>query len=315
VPLVPRAPGGGHSDGLVPGPALLYLPRRRTATGHECRSRQPHVPSRPRAHTRSLLRAASQRAAVTRSLADPDDLAAAADFASDASGDGLAVSLVGPCEAAFSGRAHRDLAAGVRQLLWKPDDTLLVHGAGGRDPEAWASGGPVTVDVRTGDDDGDDADDALVVACDGGSAADALRVRFGAVHAATAFDPAGADATTVSGTEADLKERVLADPDLVEPGFRPLATERETPAGRVDVYGRDADGSVVAVELKNVRAGPSAASQLERYVTALRRDLHADADVRGVLAAPAVTEKTRRLLAENSALAFSRVSPAGPGGR
>ena len=252
----------------------------------------------PRARTRPLLRPASQPTAVTRSLADPT-LTAAAALASDANGDGLAVSLVGPCEATASGRATRDLATGIRQLLWKPDDTLVVHGASGRDPAAWASGGPVTAEVS----------DRLVVACDGDSAADALRVRFDAVHAATAFDPAPADATTVSGTEADLKARVLADPDLVEPGFRPLATERETPAGRVDVYGRDADGNVVAVELKNVRASPSAASQLERYVTALRRDLHADADVRGVLVAPAVTAKTRRLLAA-SGLAFSQVSPA-----
>jgi RecB family endonuclease NucS len=82
----------------------------------------------------------------------------------------------------------------------------------------------------------------------------------------------------------------------------------------VDVYGRDADGAVVAVELKNERARPAAASQLERYVTALRRDLHADADVRGILVAPAVTEKTRRLLAE-SGLSFSQVSPAPAGGR
>ena len=246
---------------------------------------------------------------MTRTLADPD-LAAAAAFASDAAGDGLAVSVVGACTVTFSGRAERRLAEGVRQVLWKPDGTLLVHGASGRDPDAWASGGAVAVEVeRAG---GHAGDDRLVVESDGG-AADALRVRFSAVHAATAFDPASADAA-VSGTESDLRERVLADPDLVEPGFRPLATERETPAGRVDVYGRDADGNVVAVELKNVRAGPSAASQLERYVTALRRDLHADATVRGVLVAPGVTQKTRRLLAE-SGLTFSAVSRSDASGR
>jgi RecB family endonuclease NucS len=239
---------------------------------------------------------------VTRTLADPD-LDAAAAFASDAAGDGLAVSVVGTCAVTFSGRAERRLPEGDRQLLWKPDDTLLVHGDAGRDPDAWASGGSVAVETERAS--GHASDDRFVVESDGGGA-DALRVRFSTVHAATAFDPAGADAT-VSGTESDLKDRVLADPDLVEHGFRPLATERETPAGRVDVYGRDADGNVVAVELKNVRAGPSAASQLERYVTALRRDLHADATVRGILVAPGVTEKTRRLLAE-SGLTFSEVS-------
>jgi RecB family endonuclease NucS len=240
---------------------------------------------------------------VTRTLADPA-LDAAAAFASDATGDDLAVSLVGACTATFSGRAERRLGEGVRQLLWKPDDTLLVHGESGRDPDAWTSGGTVAVEVERAS--GHASDDRLVVESNGGGAADALRVRFSAVHAATAFDPAGADAG-VDGTESELKERVLADPDLVEAGFRPLATERETPAGRVDVYGRDADGNVVAVELKNVQAGPSAASQLERYVTALRRDLHADATVRGILVAPGVTEKTRRLLAE-SGLTFSGVS-------
>lgn len=283
------------SDGPVPGPRFVSLPSPPGRYPPRLRSQCHSVSRGCREHTRSLLRAAVQPTAVTRTLTDPG-LDAAADFASDAAGDALAVSLVGACEATFSGRAERRLPGGVRQLLWKPDDTLLVHGASGRDPDAWASGGAVAVELR---------DDRLVVETDGG-AADALRVRFAAVHAATAFDPTGA-AATVSGTESDLKERVLADPDLVEPGFRPLATERETPAGRVDVYGRDADGTVVAVELKNVRAGPSAASQLERYVTALRRDLHADATVRGVLVAPGVTEKTRRLLAE-SGLAFSEVS-------
>jgi len=233
---------------------------------------------------------------VTRALSNPD-AARAAEFAADARSGGLAVSLVGECATVFEGRAERRLPAGVRSVLWKPDDTVLVHGATGRDPDAWASGGGVDVEATDG---------SLELRCGDGDAADALTVRLDAVHHAAAFDPADADAE-VSGTESDLKERVLANPDLVEPGFRPRSTERETPAGPVDVYGRGRDGAVVVVELKARRAGPSAASQLERYVNALRRDLHADADVRGVLVAPEVTEKTRRLLAENG-LSFSAVS-------
>ncbi|MCF2166095.1 MULTISPECIES: endonuclease NucS [Halobacterium] len=236
---------------------------------------------------------------MPRTLTDPTADRAAA-FATDAAADGLTVSLIGSCVATLTGRSQRDLAAGVRTLLWKPDDTVVVHGASGRDPDAWASGGPVTVDAA----------DGLTVACDGGHTAGALRVRFDAVHTATAFDAAGADATTVSGTEAALKDHVLDTPDLVEPGFQPLATERDTPAGPIDIYGRDADGTVTAVELKNVRAGPAAASQLQRYVAALRRTLHADATVRGILVAPAVTAKTRRLLADRG-LTFSPVSPPG----
>ncbi|MFB6268386.1 MAG: endonuclease NucS [Halobacterium sp.] len=234
---------------------------------------------------------------TTRTLADPDAGQAAA-FLADARSDALAVALVGDCQATFEGRGERSLSPGTRHVLCKPDDTVLVHGAAGRDPDAWSSGGSVDASVD---------DDALILRCgsDGSDAADALTVTFDAVHHATAFDPAVADGET-TGAEATLKERVLSDPDVVEPGFEPRATERATPAGRVDVYGRGRDGAVVAVELKARRAGPSAASQLERYVNALRSDLHADADVRGVLVAPEITEKTRRLLAENG-LTFSPV--------
>jgi RecB family endonuclease NucS len=228
-------------------------------------------------------------------VSDPSAESAAA-FVADARSDGLAVSLVGTLTAEFEGRAERALPAGVRQVLCKPDDTVLVHGAAGRDPAAWSTGGGVTVDV---------VDDALELHCGGSDCADTLAVRFEAVQHAAAFAPTG-ETGDVSGTEADLKERVLANPDLVEEGFRALATERGTAAGPVDVYGRDANGAVVAVELKGRRAGPSAASQLERYVNALRRDLHADAEVRGILVAPEITEKTRRLLAE-SGLDFSPV--------
>ena len=228
-----------------------------------------------------------------RTVTDPSPERAAA-FVIDARSDDLAVSLVGSLTAEFEGRAERALPAGVRQVLCKPDDTVLVHGASGRDPAAWSSGGDVTASV---------VDDTLELHCGGSDGADTLTVRFESVQHAAAFAPTS-EAGDVSGTEADLKERVLANPDLVEEGFRALATERETPAGPVDVYGRDANGAVVAVELKGRRAGPSAASQLERYVNALRRDLHADAEVRGILVAPEITEKTRRLLAE-SGLDFS----------
>jgi RecB family endonuclease NucS len=237
---------------------------------------------------------------TTRTLTAPDADETVA-FVEEASGDALAVSLVGACEVLFEGRTERALQTGTRQILCKPDDTVVVHGASGRDPDAWSSGGSVDA---TATDNGQ----TLELRCGSGAgdAAETLQIRFDDVHHATAFDPVETDDEDTTGAEADLKERVLANPDLVESGFRALATERETPAGPVDVYGRGADGAVVVVELKANRAGPSAASQLERYVNALRRDLHADSKVRGVLVAPAVTEKTRRLLA-HSGLSFSAV--------
>ena len=62
------------------------------------------------------------------------------------------------------------------------------------------------------------------------------------------------------------------------------------------------------LELKRRRVGPDAVGQLNRYVEALERDLHADAEVRGVLVAPSVTERAERLLAERG-LEFVSLTP------
>jgi hypothetical protein len=94
----------------------------------------------------------------------------------------------------------------------------------------------------------------------------------------------------------------------VESGFRPLATERETSAGAVDVYGEDREGRTVVLELKRRRVGPDAVGQLVRYVEALRRELHTDAEVRGVLVAPSVTDRARELLGEEG-LEFVSLTP------
>ena len=116
-------------------------------------------------------------------------------------------------------------------------------------------------------------------------------------HAAS-FDVSDPTDLSVTGTEEDLRQRILDDPDLVEPEFTPLSTERATPAGAVDIYGEDADGRTVVVELKRRRVGPDAVGQVDRYVGALERDLHDDTEIRGILVAPSITDRARELLAE-----------------
>ncbi len=206
---------------------------------------------------------------------------------------GHLATLAGRCTVEHQGDRAAGSSSGNRLVVAKPDGTLLVHAAEGYQPVAWQSTGGA-LDAHT-------ADDRLVLA------GDDLTVSFETVQFAAATD-AGEEHTVRVSAEAALRERVLADPALVEPGFTALATERETPAGPVDVYGTDADGMPVAVELKGRRVGPDAVGQLARYVDALEADLHADADVRGILVAPSVTDRARRRLAERG-LEFSQVSP------
>ncbi|MBX0322300.1 endonuclease NucS [Halomicroarcula sp. F13] len=213
---------------------------------------------------------------------------------------GAMVTLFGPCTVEYEGRAASSLGPGDRHVTLKPDGAALVHTDEGQQPVNWQPPGcDHSVAV---------ADGALVVRSERTTPEEELEITFETVAHAAAFDVSDPEELAVTGTEADLKERVLDAPDLVESGFTPLATERETPAGAVDVYGEDAAGRTVVVELKRRRVGPDAVGQLDRYVEALRRDLHADTEVRGILVAPSVTDRARQLLAEKG-LEFVSLEP------
>ena len=220
------------------------------------------------------------------------------------------VTLVGACESDGGGDG---LPLGHRYVLVKPDGSIVVHGRTGAGPiRASAGEGGLTVAAEDG---------ALEVAPPGDPSRGLVRFRridllvgaavepttgtAGESDDATTRDRSEGRPTTTGARERDgggaheaIGARLLAEPDVLEAGFRPLATERETPAGSVDLYGRDSEGRAVVVEIKAHRAGPGAVGQLDRYVAALQRDLHADAEVRGILVAPSATERTRRLLEE-----------------
>jgi len=225
---------------------------------------------------------------------------AAADLVERGVERGALVTLFGACRVEYEGRAASSLGTGDRHVTLKPDGAALVHTDEGQQPVNWQ---PPGCDHSVAAED-----ERLVVRSDRTSPDEELEVVFETVVHAAAFDGSDPEELAVTGTEADLKERVLDEPERIEPGFTPLATERETPAGAVDVYGEDADGRTVVLELKRRRVGPDAVGQLARYVEALGRDLHADSEVRGILVAPSVTDRARSLLAERG-LEFVALDP------
>ncbi|WP_132057187.1 endonuclease NucS [Halorussus amylolyticus] len=210
------------------------------------------------------------------------------------------ITVFGRCTVEYDGRASSHLGPGDRLVVLKPDGTALVHTDEGQQPVNWQPPGCThESSVVEGE---------FRIRSHRESPEEELLVAFDRIQQVTTFDVTDAEDRSLSGTEEDLRQRILDDPDLVERGFRPLATERETPAGAVDIYGRDADGATVVVELKRRRVGPDAVGQLSRYVEALGRELHADAEIRGVLVAPSVTERARGLLAEKG-LEFVSLGP------
>ncbi|WP_458186134.1 endonuclease NucS [Haladaptatus sp. NG-WS-4] len=210
------------------------------------------------------------------------------------------VTLFGRCTVEYDGRAESHLGPGDRLLVLKPDGTALVHTESGQKPANWQPpGGTFETELN---------DERLLVRSTRPNPDESLDVHFDHVVQVSSFDVTDAKELSLAGTEEDLRQRILEDPDLVERGFTPLATERQTAAGAIDIYGKDATGTTMVVELKRRRVGPDAVGQLRRYVDALQRDLHAGAEIRGVLVAPSVTERARRMLAE-SGLEFVSLEP------
>jgi RecB family endonuclease NucS len=235
----------------------------------------------------------------------------------DAFERGDLVSVFGRCTVSYEGRAASDLGAGDRLLVLKPDGAALVHTDEGRQPVNWQ---PPGSEHRAAVRDG-----RLRVVSTRTNPAETLTVVFEDVHQLSAMAVTGGRDLDLHGSEEDLRTRILERPELVEPGFEPRETERPSSAGPMDVFGVDADGTPVVVELKRRRVGPDAVGQLARYVRALREELGSDdggggdgtagsaaADdepagsgagddapaVRGILVAPSVTDRAAERLAD-----------------
>ena len=209
------------------------------------------------------------------------------------------VTLFGRCTVEYDGRASSSLGPGDRLLVLKPDGSALVHTDEKRTPVNWQPPGcEHHASVRDG---------RLRIRSTRANPAETLDVRFERVEQVSAMAVDDEGEFDLRGSEEDLRQHLLDDPDLLEPGFEPRETERPTDAGPMDVFGVDGDGRAVVVELKRRRVGPSAAGQLKRYVEALEREL-GDEAVRGVLVAPSVTERTRELL-DREGLEFVGIDP------
>lgn len=235
-----------------------------------------------------------------RSLESPS-LQTAATLVTEGLRAGELVTMFGSCRVEYDGRATSTLESGNRHVLLKPDGTALVHTATGQQPVNWQPPGCThTVTMVDGE---------LVVTSERETPAEQLILWFESLEHVGSFQVADEpEGVSLVGTEADLSERLLENPSLLGAGFRPLATERETTAGAIDIYGTDSEGRTVVVELKRRRVGPDAVSQLRRYVDALRRELHTDAEIRGILVAPSVTDRATSLLEQHD-LEFVALEP------
>jgi hypothetical protein len=179
--------------------------------------------------------------------------------------------VVARCEVVYTGRLNAVLPESTRLLIIKSDGSVLVHAdAGGYKPLNWMT--PPTVI--------DESDGLIVVRKRAGRSEDRLEIRLAEVLSDVSHEMGEAAGLEKDGVERDLQEELAAQPAALGEELRLVRREWPTDIGPVDLMCRDADGGLVAVEIKRV-ATIDAVEQLSRYLERIRPD----AECRGILAA------------------------------
>lgn len=171
-------------------------------------------------------------------------------------------------------------------MIIKEDGAALVHRPTGYEPVNWQPSGCY---LRT-----NLTDEGLVLEAIRRTPSEALKVLFEQVYALFTMKMTDAGSFDLHVSEKEMQEAILAEPELFEKGFKPIAYEKRIDPGFLDLYGLDGSDRLVVVEIKRVKAGKSAALQLARYVDDVRKT--SNRDVRGVLAAPQISKGMQRLL-------------------
>lgn len=207
----------------------------------------------------------------------PDELC---DFLSEQlrSGDSL-VQVAGEFEVFYQGRAASVAEAGDYLVMIKSDGSVQVHSHRGVKPVNWQ---PQTDDLRVVLEDG-----YAVLLAERFSPAELLRIGFLTPAVAQALDLREGGGFVLIGSESEMQAALASDPGIIEPGLTLVDIELPTDVGGIDLMARDSAGRLVVVELKRGKANHEAVHQLSRYVQSVRALV--GGEVRGVLAAPAVT--------------------------
>ena len=204
--------------------------------------------------------------------------------------DGLAkrktLLLIGVCRVDYKGRAESKLGLGERVLMIKEDGAVLVHRPTGYEPVNWQPQGCL-FQTRL-------MDDRLVIRAVRSRPREVLTLIFNRVNLVVQLDLVDRSEFVLYASERDMQQAVLLNPELLEPGFRPITYEKRVEPGFVDVYGVDKDGRFVVVEIKRKTASRGAVLQLAKYVESIRTMVNRE--VRGVLAAPSMARGVQRLL-------------------
>ncbi|HLT69786.1 MAG TPA: endonuclease NucS [Acidimicrobiales bacterium] len=194
--------------------------------------------------------------------------------------------VVARCTVDYAGRLTAHLPPATRLVMVKADGCVAVHADGGAyKPLNWMN----APNTRT---EGVD-DEGNVVWTVRSPKGETLTITLHEVLSDTTHDLGVDPGLSKDGVEAHLQELLAANCEVIAPGLRLVRREYPTDIGPVDLLCRDAEGRVVAVEVKR-RGEIDGVEQLTRYLEFLERDPRLR-PVRGVLVAQQIKPQARVL--------------------
>ena len=201
------------------------------------------------------------------------------------------VQLNGLCTVNYQGRAQSSLDRGERLVVKKQDNAFLVHGPDQYQPRNWQP----QVDTWTVEQDEENDEDVLMLRAERTDPQEIVELTFENVSLVYVTRMVDKAELQVRGHEVDIHEAIEENPGLVEDDFIVVEREKETPAGYIDVFGRDTEDTFVVIEVKR-NPDYNTVLQLQRYVDEIEKEY--TKQVRGILVAPKMTDNVLAYLEE-----------------
>jgi len=189
--------------------------------------------------------------------------------------------VIARCSVDYQGRLSAHLPEATRLIMVKGDGCVAIHADGGAyKPLNWMNAPNVIIDH---------GDHWLVTNPKG----EQLTIHLHEVISDSSHELGEDPGLQKDGVEAHLQELLAAAPHSIEVGMTLVRREYPTAIGPIDLMCRDANGQVVAIEVKR-RGDIDGVEQLGRYIERLHLDSSLGA-VRGVFVAQLVKPQARVL--------------------
>ena len=201
------------------------------------------------------------------------------------------------CNIRYSGRAEAYIPDGDRIIIIKADKVLLIHQPENGNPVNYLKAGAI---INT-----EKKENHLLLRAQ--QAQDYLEVEIHRVYDAITRKLEDGQKQIIAGTEKDMSDMIKDNPQLIEPGFKPLSREEHTKYGFIDVFGYDKNNNLVIIECKRYTASLQAVTQLRRYVEKMK-ELRGIENVRGIIAAPSISANALEML-QRWGFEWKRVKP------